>query len=165
MAESGCYFFGFLRPLLEAQVHRCKAIAVMLAMVICLAVTIAGQSTAVTAERLKTMPLAFTKSTGQWDERVLFRANAGGATMWFTKEGVTYQFTRRVERSGAVSVPGLVNAVRPYDPASRLSQEKDSVEQLVITAKFVGANPNPEIIAEGQMECKCIYFLGNELTE
>jgi hypothetical protein len=27
------------------------------------------------------MPLSFTKNMGQWDERVLFRANAGGATM------------------------------------------------------------------------------------
>ncbi len=39
------------------------------------------------------MLLAFTKNMGQWDERVLFRANAGGATMWFTKEGVAYKFT------------------------------------------------------------------------
>ena len=45
-------------------------------------------------QSLSRMPLAFTKNIGQWDERVLFRANAGGASMWFTKEGVTYQFTR-----------------------------------------------------------------------
>jgi len=40
--------------------------------------------------------------------------------------------------------------------------ERDSVEQLVLTAKFVNANPNPEIIAEGQLEYKCNYFLGND---
>ena len=40
--------------------------------------------------------------------------------------------------------------------------ERDSVEQLVLTAKFIGANPNPEVIAEGQMEYKCNYFLGND---
>jgi hypothetical protein len=45
---------------------------------------------------LNKMPLAFTQNNGQWDDRVLFRANAGGATMWFTKDGVTYQFTRRI---------------------------------------------------------------------
>jgi hypothetical protein len=81
-------------------VHRCRAIAAMLAMVICLAATIVGQSSAVTVERLKTMPLVFSKNVGQGDERVLFRANVGGATMWFTKEGVTCQFTLRV--SGAL---------------------------------------------------------------
>ena len=42
---------------------------------------------------------------------------------------------------------------------------EDSIEQLVLTAKFVGANPNPEVIAEGQMECKCNYFLGNDPTK
>ena len=40
--------------------------------------------------------------------------------------------------------------------------ERDTVEQFVFTAKFVGANPNPEVIAEGQMEYKCNYFLGND---
>jgi hypothetical protein len=40
--------------------------------------------------------------------------------------------------------------------------ELDSIEQLVLTAKFVNANANPEVIAEGQMEYKCNYFLGND---
>jgi hypothetical protein len=48
-------------------------------------------------QSLNQMPLAFTENVGQWDDRVLFRANAGGATMWFTREGVTYQFTRRID--------------------------------------------------------------------
>ena len=108
------------------------------------------------------MPLAFTKNMGQWDERVLFRASAGGATMWFTKEGVTYQFTRRIDRGGAVSVPGLANAASPFDTADRFSQERDSVEQMILTAKFVGANSNPEVVAEGQLEYKCNYFIGND---
>ena len=120
------------------------------------------QASPITTETLEKIPLAFTKNMGQWDERVLYRANAGGATMWFTKEGVTYQFTRRIDRSSAASVPGLANAVRPYDPADRFSQEKDSVEQLVLTAKFVDANPNPEIVGEGLMEYKCNYFIGND---
>ena len=47
---------------------------------------------------LASMPLAFTENQGQWDEQVLFRANAGGATMWFTKNGAYYQFTRRIPR-------------------------------------------------------------------
>jgi hypothetical protein len=113
---------------------------------------------------------------GQWDERVLFRANAGGATMWFTKEGVTYQFTRTIgghSRAGGNPVVGL-DAVGldsrlrgndiggGNDMASEGDMEKDSVEQLVLTAKFVGANPNPEVVGEGQMEYKCNYFLGND---
>ncbi len=45
---------------------------------------------------VSSMPLAFTENQGQWDEKVLFRANAGGATMWFTRDGAYYQFTRRI---------------------------------------------------------------------
>jgi hypothetical protein len=42
------------------------------------------------------MPLAFTENQGQWPDSILFRANAGGATMWFTKNGAHYQFSRRI---------------------------------------------------------------------
>ena len=126
-----------------------------------------------TIQSLNKMPLSFTKNMGQWDERVLFRANAGGATMWFTKEGVTYQFTRRIANpvgaalaaardSGQNAMTAGDREGRPYNPGERFSDERDSVEQLVLTAKFLGANPNPEIIAEGQMEYKCNYFLGND---
>ncbi len=34
-----------------------------------------------TIQSLNKMPLSFIKNMGQWDDRVLFRANAGGATM------------------------------------------------------------------------------------
>jgi hypothetical protein len=51
----------------------------------------------VTIQQMNQMPLSFTKNMGQWDEKVSFRANGGGATMWFTKEGVTYQFARHIE--------------------------------------------------------------------
>ncbi|TFH64612.1 MAG: hypothetical protein E4G91_05245 [Candidatus Zixiibacteriota bacterium] len=125
-----------------------------------MATTTPNSSTAI--QQMNQMPLAFTKNMGQWDERVLFRANAGGATMWFTTDGVTYQFTRRIDRSGAVRASSLANAMRPYDPADQFSQERDSVEQMILTAKFLGANPNPEVVAEGQMEYKCNYFLGND---
>ncbi|MCX6831735.1 MAG: SBBP repeat-containing protein, partial [candidate division Zixibacteria bacterium] len=116
-----------------------------------------------TIQKMNQMPLAFTKNMGQWDDRVLFRANAGGATMWFTKEGVTYQFTRRIDTgSGAVSAPGLDSRFRGNDKVKGNDMEPDSVEQLVLTAKFLGANPNPEVFAEGLMEYKCNYFLGND---
>ncbi len=116
------------------------------------------QASQITTETLKRMPLVFAKNMGQWDERVLFRADAGGATMWFTKEGVTYQFIRRIERNG--------------DPLSILDSrlpgkdtEPDSIEQLVISAKFVDANPNPEVVGEGLMEYRCNYFIGNDPTK
>ena len=47
-------------------------------------------------QNLTSMLLAFTQNMGQWPDSVLFRADAGGATMWITSEGVYYQFTRRI---------------------------------------------------------------------
>jgi hypothetical protein len=153
-----------------------------------------------TIQKMNGMPLSFTKNMGQWDDRVLFRTSAAGATMWFTKEGVTYQFTRTVGghsreggKPGSIGAagldsrlrgndkegvgqdrfgpdtPGLAGAAR-NDPIPLLRgvrgvSDRDSIEQLVLTAKFVGANPDPEVIAESQMEYKCNYFLGNEPTK
>jgi len=48
------------------------------------------------SQNLTAMPLAFTQNIGQWDERALFRADAGKATMWISTDGVYYQFTRRI---------------------------------------------------------------------
>ncbi|MCC6963520.1 MAG: SBBP repeat-containing protein [candidate division Zixibacteria bacterium] len=38
----------------------------------------------------------------------------------------------------------------------------DSIEQLVLTARFVGANPDVEVMGEGMMEYKCNYFIGSD---
>jgi hypothetical protein len=118
------------------------------------------------AQSLSQMPLAFTKNVGQWDDRVLFRARSGGAAMWFTKEGVTYQFTRRIAKlGGSATALGLDFNLRGNDKMSGKGIEPDSIEQLVLTAKFLGGNTNPEVVVEGQMEYKCNYFLGNEPTK
>ena len=74
-----------------------RIMALVMGLMMLSTVATATPSTSPTIQKLNQMPLAFTKNMGQWDERVLFRANAGGATMWFTKEGVTYQFTRHID--------------------------------------------------------------------
>jgi hypothetical protein len=136
--------------------------------------SIFAANTQPTIQSLNKMPLSFTKNMGQWDDRVLFRANAGSATMWFTKEGVTYQFTRRIGGNTppvgplsrgdlkSTSASAARNEDIPLLRGVRGVSDRDSIEQLVLTAKFVGANPNPEIVAEGQMEYKCNYFIGND---
>jgi len=166
-------------------------VSLFIAAIVCASMFAAN--TQPTVKSIGKMPLAFTKNMGQWDDRVLFRANAGGATMWFTKDAITYQFTRRIpsppsplpegegwsqtgeremghSREGGnpasvgrtfLSDPG--QAGMPILPGDRY--EKDSIEQLVLTAKFIDANPNTEIIAEGQLEYKCNYFLGNDPTK
>jgi hypothetical protein len=127
------------------------------------------------AQSLSKMPLSFTKNMGQWDDRVLFRANSGGATMWFTKEGVTYQFTRRISDNntppvGPLSRGDSTSSLAGASPSADIPllrgvrgvSDRDSIEQLILTAKFIGANADPEVFAEGQMEYKCNYFIGND---
>ncbi len=130
------------------------------------------QSSIFTVEQLDLMPLAFTENVGQWDDRVQFKANAGGAAMWFTTDGVYYQFTRRItandphERADRERL-----SQKPHSPVGRRSvaseacKKPDSIEQLVIKASFIGANPNPEIIGDNMMEYKCNYFIGNDPDE
>ena len=47
-------------------------------------------------QNLTSMPLAFTQNMGQWDDRAMFRADAGGTTMWVTREDGYYQFIPRM---------------------------------------------------------------------
>jgi hypothetical protein len=137
-------------------------ISLFIAVILC--GSLFAANTQPTIQSINKMPLSFTKNMGQWDDRVLFRANSGGATMWFTKEGVTYQFTRRVPSppSPLPTGEGWLKAGERAVPFDRFDNTRDSIEQLVLTAKFIGANPNPEVFAEGQMEYKCNYFLGND---
>lgn len=110
------------------------------------------------SDQLGKLSPVFTKNVGQWDKRVLFRADAGGSTMWFTNEGITYQFTRRVDEIG-------IDPLTQTD--SRLFSndfQASNIEQLVLTAKFVGANSTPGVFGEGLMEHRCNYFFGSDQT-
>ena len=144
---------------------------------------------------LTSMPLAFTENQGQWDEQVSFRAIAGGATMWFTKDGAVYQFTRRVptnsviasdqrergnlmgareaRESGLPVTPSAVEGLSGVEGPHNLvpsgvegrHHQPDSIESIAIKANFVGSNPNPRMVGLGEMEYKCNYFIGNDPNE
>ncbi len=106
---------------------------------------------------LTSMPLAFTENRGQWDDQVKFRANAGGATMWFAETGAYYQFTRSI----GIEEP----QAGPIDPMYELDREPEQYETMMIKASFVGANPNTQVVGLDEMEYKCNYFIGNDPNE
>jgi hypothetical protein len=112
-------------------------------------------------------PLEFTANRGQWPEDVLFRTCSGGATIWITREGVVYQFTRQVPR-GDVQLPGPwqdgLAALSGAHPAAqdRRGHGPDSIEQLLVNATFAGAQAVPEAIGLGEVGHRCNYFLGND---
>ncbi|MEE8405254.1 MAG: SBBP repeat-containing protein [candidate division Zixibacteria bacterium] len=114
---------------------------------------------------IASMPLAFTANQGQWDDEVLFRANTGGATMWFSPDGAYYQFTRTIESSASQissSYPDVtLSGQSPAEGVEGL-HEPDSVETMMIKASFVGANLNPHIIGVNMIDYKCNYFIGND---
>jgi Beta-propeller repeat/FlgD Ig-like domain len=126
------------------------------------------------------MPLPFTKNMGQWPDSILFRASANGATMWFTKNGIWYQFFHRVEKTDASATaidptvlgrPQLavgteeqpdsipVGGRRPRLPHE---DQPDSIETTMIKAEFVGASEFSEVVGLEELEYKCNYFIGNE---
>jgi hypothetical protein len=108
---------------------------------------------------LSHLPLVFTENQGQWDQRVLFRVNAGGAVLWFTQDRVYYQFSKTFRKNQPAQDKPF-----PGQP-DRFDNQPDSVQYLIIKASFLGANPNLEVIGEGQMDYKCNYFLGNDPTK
>ncbi len=117
-----------------------------------------------TLQNFYSLPLYFTENQGQWDARVKFRANAGGATMWFAPDGAYYQFTRRIgtKIESPFSAIGSQFGLTPDDMADR---KPDSIETMMIKASFVGANQNPQMIGADLTEYKCNYFIGNDANE
>ncbi len=117
-------------------------------------------STMQVTKNLASMPLSFTENQGQWDDKVKFRANAGGATMWFASDGAYYQFTRTIE-------PDPISVVdKRYDiPDDMIDRQPDSIETMMIKANFVGANLNPLMVGVEMIDYKCNYFIGNDKSK
>jgi hypothetical protein len=107
-------------------------------------------------EKYDLQPLAFTENRGQWDEQVRFKATAGGANIWFTTDGMYYQFIRRIAKEES-NPDGLFML-----PHGRFDQKTDSFEQLVLKVSFVGTNLTPAVFGKALMEYKCNYFIGND---
>ena len=112
-------------------------------------------------QNLTSMPLAFTQNMGQWPDSIRYRANAGGATMWFTQGGAYYQFTRRVARVGE-STDDLQGGSQLAVGNDWSENRSDSIETVMIKASFVSANPAPRMTGGTMLEYKCNYFIGND---
>jgi hypothetical protein len=107
---------------------------------------------------LKLMPLAFTENRGQWNEKALYKAEAGGATFWFCKDEVAYVFMRDTDEP---LDDGLPHCLEMPGLRDKFNHPRHKKESLAIHAKFVGANQNTEIVAEDRLSYNCNYFIGN----
>ena len=113
-------------------------------------------------DRQSSIPLAFTANQGQWDDSVLFRSDAGGATFWFTTSGAYYQFTRRVEDGSEVSSLSASPSQGAMWPNGMTKVGPGKYESMMIRASFVNANPSPELTGGERLEYKCNYFIGRD---
>ncbi len=109
--------------------------------------------------KLTDMPLFFTENQGQWDDIVQFRANSVGATMWFGSDAAYYQFTRIIESEISNSFDDVTLNM------SKDLHQVESYETMLIKAKFIGANKNPQMVGVDMIDYKCNYYLGNDQSK
>ncbi len=111
---------------------------------------------------LSSMPLAFAENRGQWDEKVLYRAEAGGATFYFCRDEVAYLFVRDTDELHEEQVWSFPDMLDMPGMPERFERPRYKEEAMLIKAQFIGANLNPEIIPDDRLSHNCNYFYGND---
>lgn len=104
-------------------------------------------------------PIHFIENKGQWPDSILFRASIADATMWFTRDGIWYQFYKEIPRQVLAPGEGLLSGRLG---AGKLGHEPDSVVSTWVKAMFVGADPSAQVIGTGETSYRCNYFLGDD---
>ncbi|GJQ23790.1 MAG: hypothetical protein HBSAPP01_15800 [Candidatus Brocadia sapporoensis] len=135
------------------------------------------------------LSLYFIRNDGQMDEEVKFYEKGSGHATFFTERGVTWSLTRKEEKEASsrdeegykavmadgTAKPGLSTLQEQRlatddsrDAASKRERQHpkrstyDTARPQLITLVPLGAKKNPEIVAEGQQECKVNYLIGND---
>lgn len=109
--------------------------------------------------RLSGMALAFTENHGQWGELTLFRAEAGGVTLFFCRDHVAYLFRRD---TGKLIEYGSLSYREIPRIDDRLYRPRYEQEAMLVRVQFVAANPGLEIVGEDRLPYNCNYFYGND---
>ncbi|OQZ05012.1 MAG: hypothetical protein B6D34_00225 [Candidatus Brocadia sp. UTAMX1] len=135
------------------------------------------------------LPLYFIRNEGQMDEEVKFYEKGSGHTTFFTERGVTWSLAEKEEKEASsrdeegykavmadgTAKPGLSTLQEQRlatddnrDAASKRERQRpersthNTARPQLITLVPLGAKKNPEIVAEGQQECKVNYLIGND---
>ncbi len=103
------------------------------------------------------IPMAFTKNVGQWDSRVLFKANCKGMIVWLTTEGTYYQFFRKRDK-GQHDESGR-NRRRSIED---VESGRDTIEQIAVKTTLVGSTASTRVVAQGESGFKSNFFIGND---
>jgi hypothetical protein len=102
---------------------------------------------------MKHGPLTFVPNRGQWDQRAVFRADAGGASIWYTRSAVYFQLSRH-------NTPPM-SAAEPT-PQSFRQDNRAQIEHFTYALHIENANPAADIVGESPAEGRVNYFIGND---
>ncbi len=97
--------------------------------------------------------LMFTANAGQFHDAVLFRADAGGATVWFTQNSLFFHFTR------------LLDTTTNEDPlvayGYRIPDKPDSLAGHIVRLSMLGAQSGAAVSGQVALGSYSNYFFGD----
>ncbi len=105
------------------------------------------------------MPLAFTENRGQFGDKPLFKAEAGGVSFYFCPDEAIYVFVRDtdelIEDNGTLM--GLLS-----DMPDEFVRQRYKKETLLIKTQFMGASSKAEVVGIDRLPHDNNYFIGND---
>ncbi len=104
--------------------------------------------------------LSFIENKGQWADSVLYCARMGGLTMWLMRDGVLYDFHRRISKPNN---PENLNNPRHAHP--RHAHDSDRVEGHVVKMRFDGGKTITQFSGIDKQHTYHNYFLGADSTK
>lgn len=106
-------------------------------------------------------PLLLVPNTGQKDSRVLYYARAGGAVIYFTRDGVTFELvTASPVPASSRPVVLATSAHHLSDPGDKSGATKEG-PRTVVTLRFVHPNAERRLEPLEEQVARVSYFLGN----
>jgi Thrombospondin type 3 repeat/Beta-propeller repeat len=114
-------------------------------------------SLAVGADLLNTSRLQFVENRGQYPSGILYRADAGPATIWFTERGLYLQLVKPADDAFLGETDPLLS--------SRFESPAGEYQTAIIPLTFAGANANP-VITHSQIPTSFAnYFIGDDQSQ
>src|SRR5436190_8262483 len=99
------------------------------------------------------LPVVCRKNVGQWDDQIVCKTIASGASVSFLKNGVSFGFRKSFEKDElAPDAPGSIN----HQP------EAEKYAMLVWNVLFKNANANAVVRTAQEQGSRTNYLIGND---
>ena len=112
--------------------------------------------------KLASMPLTFTENYGQYGEKTRFKADAGNVQIFFCQDEIAYILQRDTDELIEGAAEELANL---EDMPDHLKAPLYKKEQLIVTARFINANPDAILVGNNQLNHKSNFLYGNDRTQ